>query len=146
MAVEFFKKDVLQRTYNEIWPKKNYVDKDSLGTKFYGIISKYGNYWEKEVDEIIADTLKDSAFRFSATCMRLYCPHSRIPDILKYIKDSKNDARRIPLIEAMGWYKYSYQAPTIAKAAKQLSEDSQQSEAVREEALKTYNRIMWNKR
>ncbi len=146
MAVEFFKKDVLQRTYNEIWPKKNYVDKDSLGTKFYGIISKYGNYWEKEVDEIIADTLKDSAFRFSATCMRLYCPHSRIPDILKYIKDSKNDARRIPLIEAMGWYKYSYQAPIIAKAAKQLSEDSQQSEAVREEALKTYNRIMWNKR
>ncbi len=146
MAVEFFKKDVLQRTYNEIWPKKNYVDKDSLGTKFYGIISKYGNYWEKEVDEIIADTLKDSAFRFSATCMRLYCPHSHIPDILKYIKDSKNDARRIPLIEAMGWYKYSYQAPIIAKAAKQLSEDSQQSEAVREEALKTYNRIMWNKR
>lgn len=146
MAVEFFKKDVLQRTYNEIWPKKNYVDKDSLGTKFYSIISKYGNYWEKEVDEIIADTLKDSAFRFSATCMRLYCPHSRIPDILKYIKDSKNDARRIPLIEAMGWYKYSYQAHIIAKAAKQLSEDSQQSEAVREEALKTYNRIMWNKR
>ena len=35
---------------------------------------------------------------------------------------------------------------SLQKAAKQLSEDSQQSEAVREEALKTYNRIMWNKR
>ncbi len=146
MAVEFFPKDVLQRTYNEIWPKINYVDKDSVGAKHYQIISKYGNYWEKEVDAIIADTLSDKAFKFSASCMRLYCPHSRIPDMMKFIKESKNDARSIPLLEAMGWYKYSYQAPAIAKAAKQLSDDSSQSESVREEALKTYNRIMWNKR
>ncbi len=146
MAVEFFPKDVLQRTYNEIWPKINYVDKDSVGAKHYQIISKYGNYWEKEVDAIIADTLSDKAFKFSTSCMRLYCPHSRIPDMMKFIKESKNDARRVPLLEAMGWYKYSYQAPAIVKVAKQISDDSSQSEAVREEALKTYNRIMWNKR
>ncbi len=146
MAIEFFSKDVLQRTYNEIWPGVNFVDKDSVGMKYYKIISKYGNYWEKEVDAIIADTLSDKAFEFGASCMRLYCPHSRIPDLVKFIKESKNDARRIALIEAMGWYKYSYQAHVIAKAAKQLSEDASQSNALREEALKTYNRITWSKR
>ena len=144
MAVEFFAKSVLQKAYDEVWAKANYVNKDSLGAKYQSVITKYANYWEKEVDEIIADTIKDKAFNFSAACMRLYCPHVRIPDIMNYIKTSSNEVRRVALLEAMGWYKYSYQAPVIAKISKEISENPNESEAVRSEALKTYNRITYN--
>lgn len=144
MAVEFFPKDVMKKAYNEVWPTINYVNKDSLGTKYYNVIDKYSNYWEKEVDEIIADTLKDKKFAFSASCMRLYCPHARIPDMMRFIQSSRNDARRLQLLEAMGWYRYSWQAPVIARIAKEISENPSESEEMRQEALKTYNRITWN--
>ncbi len=144
MAVEFFAKDVLQKAYDEVWAKADYVNKDSLGAKYQKVISKYANYWEKEVDEIIADTLRDKAFNFSASCMRLYCPHSRIPDIMNFVRTNSNDVRRVALIEAMGWYRHSYQAPVIARISKEISENPGESEAVRSEALKTYNRITRN--
>ena len=144
MAVEFFPRDVLQKAFDEVWAKAVYVNKDSLGREYQKVISKYANYWEKEVDEIVADTLHDKAFNFSASCMRIYCPHSRIPDIMNYVRTSTGDVRRVALIEAMGWYKCSYQAPLIAKISKEISENPGESEALRAEALKTYNRITYN--
>ena len=144
MAVEFFPRDVLQKAFDEVWAKAVYVNKDSLDREYQKVISKYANYWEKEVDEIVADTLRDKAFNFSASCMRIYCPHSRIPDIMNYVRTSTGDVRRVALIEAMGWYKCSYQAPLIAKISKEISENPGESEAVRAEALKTYNRITYN--
>ena len=144
MAVEFFPRDVLQKAFDEVWATADYVNKDSLGAKYQTVISKYANYWEKEVDEIIADTLRDKAFNFSASCMRIYCPHSRIPDIMNYVRTGTGDARRVTLIEAMGWYSHSYQAPVIAKISKEISENPGESEALRAEALKTYNRITYN--
>lgn len=144
MAVELLPLDALEKAYNEVWPKANYVDKDSLGAKYHKKITRFAGYWNKEVDELIADTLKDKPFRFNASCMRLYCPHSRVPDILAYIANKSHaEERRLQLLEAMGWYNYSYQAPAIARAAKALSEDTSESEAIRSEALKTWKRINW---
>ena len=144
MAVEFFPKAALQQAYDKVWAKANYVNRDSLNGKYRKVIDKYANYWESEVDRIKADTLKDKSFDFAASCMRIYCPHARIPDMMEYIKNSHNDKRRIVLLEAMGWYKYSYQAPVIAQTAREISQDPNESEDVRQEALKTYNRTKHN--
>lgn len=144
MAVELMPADALQRAFKEVWAKANYVDKDSLGAKLQNKIGRFAGYWNKEIDEMIADTLREKAFRFTASCMRLYCPHSRVADILAYIADKSHaEARRLQLIEAMGWYNYSCKAAAISRAAKALSEDSSESEAIRAEALKTWKRINW---
>ena len=45
------------------------------------------------------------------------------------------------LWEAMGWYDLSYRADEIAAAALKASTDERFSERVRNEALKTYNRV-----
>jgi hypothetical protein len=43
--------------------------------------------------------------------------------------------------EALGWYETSYQAPAIAELALKVSKDERFDSKVRDEALKTYNRV-----
>ena len=45
------------------------------------------------------------------------------------------------ILEALGWHANSYQAKNIADAALRISKDSKYAPEVRNEALKTYNRI-----
>ena len=72
---------------------------------------------------------------------RNYCPPYYIPQMMAYIEASNDPDVQVALFESLGWRRYSYMAPTIAAFAKACSEDSKYPEKVRDEALKTYNRL-----
>ena len=141
-ALEYFEKDIMMKAWNKVWPSVEYVNKAEKADYFLAQINKYAGYWSKDIDQMLSDTVSDRDFRFTASCMRIYCPHFRIPDILSYVEGSHSDARRLPLIEAMGWYMYSEQSSAIARTMRKLADDASQSAEIRSEALKTYNRIM----
>ena len=72
---------------------------------------------------------------------RNYCPPYYIPQIMDYIKTCTDPEVQTAIFESLGWRRCSYMAPRIAAFAKACSEDSKYPETVREEALKTYNRL-----
>ena len=141
MSIEYFPGDVLLKAYDKVMSQRQLVNRDSLDRRYVKRMEKYGDYWLKDVRELVADTLKDKSFRFTASAMRLYCPASGIPLILDYITAPHDDARRIALTEAIGWYGRSYLRDSIARTTLRMSRDNSLSPALRDEALKTYRRV-----
>ena len=69
--------------------------------------------------------------------------HSLVPELLEMLSNPEEDDLILTVLwEAMGWYNISYQAPVIAAKALEISADERFSERVRNEALKTYHRIV----
>lgn len=142
MSIVYFPKDVLLKALGKVMQERHIVDSDSIMRYATKKFSKYGDYWLSDVKEMLADTLKDKSFNFTASAMRIYCPPSAIPQILDYISSpAHRDDRRISLIEAMGWYGRSYHAPEIAKTTLAIIRDSSASPRLRDEALRTWRRI-----
>lgn len=146
LALQYFPTEWLQEATKKALAERILVDRDSTMRLIESKLKKNADYWTNDINEMLSDTVSEKTFRFVSSCMRIYCPHYRIPDILAYVSNKNNtEAHRLPLIEAMGWYGCSYQAPKISQCMKAISEDTTESEAIRQEALKTYKRTLWEK-
>jgi len=69
----------------------------------------------------------------------LYCEN--VPALLDYLRSSTDSATQVSLLEALGWHKLAWNSAEIAGTALEMSQDESLPEEVRNEALKTYNRI-----
>ncbi|MBO4268840.1 MAG: HEAT repeat domain-containing protein, partial [Bacteroidaceae bacterium] len=72
---------------------------------------------------------------------RNYNYHILVPKELEYLSNPDNPVLQTIMWEALGWYVTSYQAHAIAELALKVSADTRFDETVRNEALKTYNRV-----
>ena len=65
-----------------------------------------------------------------------------MPFFLNYVESGKAEPEvQTMVLEALGWHPQSYMAPVIAEHALAISKDEKYAREVRDEALKTYNRI-----
>lgn len=67
--------------------------------------------------------------------------HPELDELLAYVDVCPDDNIRVALIEALGWFNYSYRAPEVAARMSQVAADTRFSEAARREAAKTVARI-----
>lgn len=144
-ALSFYPEDKLMAEYEKQFndQKIQYIDKENVDSIIAHAINSSSNRWQEYVDSIVADGTTDKTRRFSIRTMRNYLPHHRVPEMLNYLQRSTQPEMQVMLLEALGWHRYSYKAAEIAAVAKAMSEDPKYSEEVRNEALKTYNRLQW---
>jgi len=67
--------------------------------------------------------------------------HPAVTQLLAYVDTCNDDAIRVSLIEALGWFNYSYRADEVADRMKKVAADTRFSEAARKEAAKTVVRL-----
>ena len=72
---------------------------------------------------------------------RNYNYHILVPRELEYLSNPDDVTLQTIMWEALGWYVTSYQAPKIAEVALKVASDDRFDLKVRDEALKTYNRL-----
>jgi hypothetical protein len=72
---------------------------------------------------------------------RNYSYHILVPRELEYLSNPDDVTLQTVMWEALGWYVTSYQAPKIAELALKVASDDRFDIKVRDEALKTYNRL-----
>lgn len=68
--------------------------------------------------------------------------YENIPALLEYLRACEDPAVQVTLLEALGWHRLAWNSADIAKTAYEMSQDEALPENVRNEALKTYNRIV----
>lgn len=96
----------------------------------------------KNVESTIFDPEEDAYDRkMTLRTTRNYNYHTLVPKELDYLKNPDEVTLQTIMWEALGWYETSYQAPAIAELALKISADERFDAKVREEALKTYNRV-----
>ena len=111
-------------------------------------LTKQVDSYAKKVDDLVRALLnKDLSEKerlSEITSLRLYRHHSVIPQVIEAVKDSENsEVIRVTALEAMGWFKLSYQREAIIAACDEIIKSDAPS-AVKNEALKTKNRIRGN--
>lgn len=67
--------------------------------------------------------------------------HPSVNELLAYVDNCSDDELRVTLVEALGWFNYSYRAPEIAKRLTEIAADSTRSQKLRDEAAKSAARF-----
>lgn len=67
--------------------------------------------------------------------------HTGIPALCNYALTCTDEQQLMLLIEAFGWFNYSYNKKEIEKTCSAIAASDKYSEKVRNEALKTINRL-----
>ena len=67
--------------------------------------------------------------------------HTKVPQLLDFVKICKDEEVQLALVEAFGWFNLSHTAPQICEVMKRLKDNAIYPDRVRQEALKTVNRL-----
>ena len=120
-----------------------YIDHDSIGGLIRKALHSFTTTIPDEVNSRLFNPENTQTQRKAgARALRNSPVHSMIPQLLSLLDNPQEDDLILTVLwEAMGWYNLSHRADEIAAAALKASTDDRFSERVRNEALKTYNRI-----
>ena len=123
---------------------KFYNNLDSIGGLISHALHKFVTGVAEETEHDIFDTsLSETARIQGVRTLRNTNIHAMVPRLLEYQSEPDHDNVLLQtcLWEALGWFNLSVKAPMIAEKALQVSSDGRFNERVRNEALKTYNRV-----
>ncbi|MBQ7570846.1 MAG: HEAT repeat domain-containing protein [Bacteroidaceae bacterium] len=142
MALGVFPEDKLQREFALQFdrPTVQTIHKDTIRSLISKTITRYASSKAKEIEAI--DTASVKEVKFTIRSQRNDLVHAYVPFFLNYVESGKAEPEvQTMVLEALGWHPQSYMAPVIAEHALAISKDEKYAREVRDEALKTYNRI-----
>lgn len=115
---------------------------DSVANKLTDDITYYRGKTEKSL-ATLGDKSKPEKERIAEiNTMRLYRNHVLIPSLIAIVKDStESDEIRKTALEVMGWFTISVHRDDIVAACEVLMDQEENSDIVRQEALKTKKRV-----
>jgi hypothetical protein len=95
---------------------------------------------DKEFTDLLNPDTNPKAKRFTITALRNSCDPTHLDLLFKYYETLKDAVEKVMLIEAFGWYKYSWRKAEIVKFCNNhLSEENEK--AVENEIIKTLKRL-----
>ncbi len=144
-ALACFPKDALLKEFALQFDDASvqYIRKDSVRTLIETAIVHSADRIAHEVDSLIDNGVDDSKYMESMLrAMRNNLPHHLVPKLLDYSRKAKDEELQVVLWEMLGWHPLSCHAWEMASEALKVSEDAAMPVRVRNEALKTYNRLM----
>jgi len=135
-----------EESYNECIKYVNthpgFGDKDKKEKFFHNQILRSKNSLKEEIDSLNSPTLSLKGKINEMRYFRNYTYISAIPEIIKFAEDSKTAPElRVTAIEALGWYSFSYKKDMIKEACEKIEKDNSAPQAVKDEALRTFNRL-----
>ena len=144
-AFETFDSTAVMAAFDEYYPTvRFYNNPDSIGRLIRHALHSYVTNTPADTEETIFDTSLTETQRISGVrTLRNNNIHALVPKLLDYLSepDKDNVLLQTCLWEALGWYTRSIQADAIAAKALEMSSDNRFDARVRNEALKTYNRV-----
>lgn len=145
-AMSVYPKQVLMDEFARQFdaPSIQYIRKDSVRKVIARAIENATSRHAPDVDSLFSPNMSEKNQRFILRSMRNQMPHYKVPELIKYFSFTSDEELRITLLELLGWHTNSYQLPVMLEFAKKTAEDTSLSQPIRDEALKTYNRLSGN--
>jgi len=142
-AMQMYPKDKLLSEFARQFdsPAVQYIRKDSVRKVIEKAIIHHSSRMADELIANLADTASVKDRRLSIRATRNIPIHHAMPQLIDYVENKANEEFQLLIIEALGWHPLSYQNERISEAMLRIQKDARYSQAVRDEALKTYNRL-----
>ena len=123
-------------------PAVQYVRKDSVRRIIERAITANATKIARDVAASLTDTVDVKERRLSLRATRNIAVHHLVPQLLEYVQRKTTDEEtQLLIIEALGWHPLTCHRQLIGDTMLAINKDARYSEDVRNEALKTYNRL-----
>jgi len=144
-ALQFMRTDLAKKEIDsQIRNNPSVVGGKELADKLTSYVDSYAKKVDGLAKDLVNKTMPEKERLSEITSLRLYRHHSVIPQVIEVATDNENsEAIRVAALEAMGWFKLSYQRDAIIAACDTIIKSNTPT-AVKNEALKTKNRIIGN--
>lgn len=135
-TLDFFDKHKVVEAIQRNTQNRTFYD----STMVSSLLTRYenGSFLLKYYELLRANTLPEKDFGFVISVLRAYRMHPYVPDVLHFIEQQiTNEKHVIAALEALSWFKQSYQKKSIIQFCQQLTQRSDISEAIRQQAIRT---------
>ena len=142
-AMPMFSYDALITELESQRPYKHHYDEaDMVANAKAAIANRFSDKkYVKDLAQLMASEPDAREIRAFIRQMRNNPLHPAIDQLVSYLYSCQDEEFRIKLIEAFGWFNYSYRASEVAKHMQAVADDSRFSDKVRNEARKTMARL-----
>lgn len=130
--------DEFEKNYKKL---TYYVDQQGTHDIIKHAVETLADRWSTQMEKLFSDTIQIKTKRSIVRLLRNNNKHEDVTELLNLVQTCNDDTLKVNLWEALGWFNLSYRHNEIAEVAKKVSENTSESEIVRYEALKTYNRL-----
>lgn len=141
-AMALFPYDALMAELKKQDPYKYAYDPDSSMQKAIKMIDGFSD--KRYTDDLVLLTEKNPSKRdlkLFIKGLRNNPVHTAVPQLLTYLETTDNEEMQYYLVDAFGWFNYSYRAAEIAEELKKVVDNPKYSERVRNEAKKSIIRL-----
>ena len=138
--LDFFEREKVVATIQS--ERKNHPVYDEESVKAFIQKFEKGSFISKYFDQLRDGTLPKKDIKFTLSVLRAYRFHQYIPEILKLLKDNKQDEKlMLTTLEVLSWFKDSHQKELIKAFCQELMADSSSTNEVKYQAKRTNNII-----
>jgi len=138
-----FEQETVMDAFDRIFPEFTcYSNQDSVRIVTSDALkSAVTSMTEDFEEEVFSDDLTVRSRISNVRSIRNYPIHSKVPVLLDYLSDPKEQDLQAAIWESLGWFELSYRAPEIAAKAESVKDDSRFEEKVRKQAERAYSRL-----
>lgn len=142
-AAALFPADSLVAELDRTFDARDYAEGEAVRGYVAHALRKYANSYRLETVDGIChnDSLSERIRRRDIRTLRNSTMHYCVDELLDYVQRCPSEAVCIDLLEALGWFRHSFRHADISAVALRMSRDGNRPQAVRDMALKTYNRL-----
>ncbi|MDE6792820.1 MAG: hypothetical protein K2J48_07045 [Muribaculaceae bacterium] len=142
-AASYYPADSLIAELDRQFDPLDYAEGEKVKGYVAHALDKYANsYRLKDVQTVCKnDSATVKQKKSAIRTFRNSTMHWNVDELLEAVQTTKNDEVTVDLLEALGWFRNSFRRPDISEVALKMSKDKKRSKNVRNEALRTYNRL-----
>lgn len=142
-AASYYPADSLIAELDRQFDPLDYAEGEKVKGYVAHALDKYANsYRLKDVQTVCKnDSATVKQKKSAIRTFRNSTMHWNVDELLEAVQNTKNDEVTVDLLEALGWFRNSFRRPDISEVALKMSKDKKRSKTVRNEALRTYNRL-----
>ena len=142
-ALGVFEKDLMMKELNRIFAGVDTTGNYS-GVILRDVIKDIDNQCKstkKSIETILSKDTKQKSRLFEIKLLRNQTYHTLIPDLCNYVRDCDNEQAQLTLLEALGWFSYSYNKREIIETCSMIASSDKYTRQARNEAMKTIIRL-----
>ncbi|MFO7575090.1 MAG: HEAT repeat domain-containing protein [Bacteroidales bacterium] len=139
----FFDKDLMTASLNR-WAEGYDTTGNHFGKTYQVIlrdISSLTASSQRTISEIVLPETTQRDRIFSIRNLRNKTYHTGVSDLTDYLMQCDDEDMQWFLLEALGWFEYSYRRGEIIDVCQSIAGSAEYSERIRNEATKTINRL-----
>ena len=138
-SAAFMNKEVIRREIDQQYEASTLYHKEELKD----MLSRLADGRVLSDLDVIRDTSEETTRRLmQIRTLRNYNYHFNVPAYVDIALNSRdNKELRLRMIEALGWFTHSYNKTMIKEMCRRIKDNELEDKAIRDEALKTLNRI-----